>query len=148
MRLFGRVCFPHIVLIEFGQVILRFFPRAHLDDVGAFEIRVLTFQELFACFVIGHDTLERLISRHVIHPMGVWVAGVVSKLKAEPVVERFGFGFRDDTSHDILHEQLNAHSVEKAHNVWIILGPLLAERVTLTRDGIKYLVLNLDFGKG
>ena len=91
---------------------------------------------------------EMCIRDSVIHPMGVWVAGVVPKLKAEPVVERFGFGFRDDTSHDILHEQLNAHSVEKAHNVWIILGPLLAERVTLTRDGIKYLVLNLDFGKG
>ena len=148
MRLFGRVCFPHIVLIEFGQLIFRFFPRAHLDDVGAFQIWVLALEELFSCFIVGDDTLERFISRHVIHTMGVWVSGVVPKLKAEPVVERLGFGFRDDASHDVLHEQLNAHSVEKGDNVWIILGPLLAQRVTLTRDGIKYWVLNVDGGKG
>ena len=78
---------------------------------------MLAFEEFFSCFIVGNDTLARLISRHVIHSMGVWVAGVVPKLKAQPVVERLGFSLWNDASHDVLHEKLNAHRVEKTYNI-------------------------------
>ena len=68
------------------------------------------------------DSAQGRVSGRVTESAGVRVAAL-TLLESHPVMKRLRRRRRHDGGHDRAHQQLDAQSMQKAHDVWVIVAP-------------------------